>query len=172
MDLSNPHQVRILCSCYDMGVKVVKNFIQPARVKSKVRAAPQIETEVSELVYRTRDAEHPSKAVSFDSDSCKDLMHIEVVFGNQNIKADRISKQESTLDFVDQELNFHFRPITCLYQTELINKITKFFQMDIDLNAETKLKAQDECEKLREALSLQNVFEAQNQIQSNLKMKI
>lgn len=44
--------------------------------------------------------------------------------------------------------------------------------MDIDLNAETKLKAQNEYEKLREALSLQNVFEAQTQIQSNFKMKI
>jgi hypothetical protein len=32
--------------------------------------------------------------------------------------------------------------------------------MDVEIGTETKLKAQDEYEKLREALSLQNVFEA------------
>ena len=112
MDLSNPHQVKILCSCYDMGVRVIKNSIQS---KGQLNRQQELETEVNEFIYRTRDSEHPGKQVSFDSDSGKDLMQIEVYFGNQNIKEDRISRQESTLDFIDQELNFHFRPITCLY---------------------------------------------------------
>jgi hypothetical protein len=86
-------------------------------------------------------------------------MKIELSFGNQNIKEDQISKQESTKDFVDQELNFKFRPITCIYRNDLMDLITNFFKMNISLNAETQLKAQDEYEKLREALSIQNVFE-------------
>lgn len=79
MDLSNPHQVKILCSCFDMGVKVVKNSIQS---KGQGDRQQKIETEVNEFIYRTRDSEHPSKAVSFDSETSKDLMQIEVYFGN------------------------------------------------------------------------------------------
>ena len=40
--------------------------------------------------------------------------------------------------------------------------ISEYFEMDIEIGAKTKLMAQDEYEKLREALSLQNMFEAQS----------
>jgi len=99
-------------------------------------------------------------------------MTIELLFGNQNIKESMISKMLSTSDFVDQELNFKFRPMTCLYRTEFMEFFMKFFEMDEEVNDEVKLRALEEYEKLREAISLQNVFEGHNQIQSNFKLKI
>ena len=99
-------------------------------------------------------------------------MTIELLFGNQNIKEDRISKMKSTSDFVDQELNFKFRPITCLFRKEFMHLFGKFFEMNEDINDETKMLALEEYEKLREAMTLQNVFEGHNQIQSNFKLKI
>ena len=62
--------------------------------------------------------------------------------------------------------------MTCMYRKEYMQIISEFFEMDIALDAKTKLKAQDEYEKLRDALSLQNMFEAQSQIQSNTKFRI
>ena len=94
----------------------------------------------------------------------KDLMTIDLLFGNQNIKESMISKMESTSDFVDQELNFKFRPMTSLYRKEFMEFFLKFFEMNEEVNDEVKLRALEEYEKLREAMSLQNVFEGHNQI--------
>jgi hypothetical protein len=81
-------------------------------------------------------------------------MTIELLFGNQNIKESMISKMLSTSDFVDQELNFKFRPMTCLYRTEFMEFFMKFFEMNDEVNDEVKLRALEEYEKLREAISL------------------
>jgi len=91
-------------------------------------------------------------------------MTLELLFGNQNIKEDRISQMKSVSGFLDQELSFQFRPMTCMFRKEYMAIIQEFFEMDIEIDSKTKLMAQEEYEKLREALSLQNMFEAQSQI--------
>jgi len=90
----------------------------------------------------------------------RDQLLIELMFGNQNIKEDRISKMKTTRDFIDKELTFKFRPITCMFRNKFMDLIWDFFDMDDCLNTQTKLKALDELEKIREKLSLQNMFEA------------
>lgn len=83
-----------------------------------------------------------------------DLMTIDLLFGNQNIKETMISKLESTADFVDQELNFKFRPITCLYRVEFAEFFSDFLEMKEGVADEVKLRALEEYEKLREAITL------------------
>lgn len=75
-----------------------------------------------------------------------------------------ISKLQSTDNFVDQEINFRFRPITCIYRQEFIRFLIGFLRIkDGLINDEVKLRALEEYEKLRQSVSLQNVFE-NNQI--------
>jgi hypothetical protein len=47
-----------------------------------------------------------------------------------------------------------------MYRKEFLAVIQAFFDTDQDFDVQTKLKAQDEYEKLREALTVQSVFEA------------
>ena len=90
------------------------------------------------------------------------IMTTELKFGNQNIKESLISKRAPTDDFIYQELNFKFRPITCMYRKECVQFLSKFLEMKEELADEVKLMAQEEYEKIREAISLYNMFENHN----------
>jgi len=69
----------------------------------------------------------PDKSSEDSSKSTfRDLMFIELLFGNQNIKEDKISRLESTSDFIDQELNFKFRPMSCIFRKEFLDLVYSF----------------------------------------------
>jgi len=53
-----------------------------------------------------------------------------------------------------------------------MNFFSTFFEMREGVADEVKLRALEEYEKIREAITLQNVFENHNQIQSNFKLKV
>lgn len=188
-DLKNEHQIKVHASCKDMGVQVIQRFRQPgaSQVSGKSEGGMEnnIQTEVHDVIYKMKEDSDPERRdfiVELGSlpslkqlkdrrgndahtdKKDKDLMTIDLLFGNQNIKESMISKMESTSDFVDQELNFKFRPMTSLYRKEFMEFFLKFFEMNEEVNDEVKLRALEEYEKLREAMSLQNVFEGHNQI--------
>ena len=53
-----------------------------------------------------------------------------------------LTKQESTDNFVDQEMTIHLRPIKIIYNKELTNFIVKFLTIKEDIiTDESKLKA-------------------------------
>lgn len=70
-----------------------------------------------------------------------DIMKIEVNFGNQNIKEQRISNMESTEDFIDSEINFRFKPIVFIYRQEFIQLIHKFMEINQGISDNVKLRA-------------------------------
>lgn len=172
-DLDVKHQVKIKASCKDAGVQIIQKFVrkEPENRRDSLRsslteenAQPRIQTETHDVIYKMRERQN------FADDD--DLMTIDLLFGNQNIKESMISKLESTADFVDQELAFKFRPITSLYRVELTEFFFDFLDMKEGVADEVKLRALEEYEKLREAITLQNVFENHNQITSRFKLRV
>lgn len=108
-----------------MGVKVIRSIIRSGSRRSSRQHPPlsdqQDETmEVNDFIYKSKERKSDVVPDGADGQQDSDLMEFHVFFGNQNIKEDKISRQESTQDFIDQEIYFHFRPITTVYRHDLI----------------------------------------------------
>jgi hypothetical protein len=79
-----------------MGIQVIQNILPDSNNSTA--------TNVHDFVFKT-----PSDSNSLNLSglsSGRNIMTLELLFGNQNIKEDRISQMQSVSDFLDQELYF------------------------------------------------------------------
>ena len=104
-DLDVKHQVKIQACCKDAGVQIIQKFVRKdhenkghdslVSQQTDENAQPRIQTEIHDVIYKMKQKSN------FDDIDSNDLMTIDLLFGNQNIKESMISKLESTADFVD-----------------------------------------------------------------------
>lgn len=146
-DIRNHNQGELQASVGDFGLTYVEQYKEDGEIKTNNRR-----------VLWKRDAAEPN------------FINVNLEIANAKLKP--ANPSSGTSNFLDQSLDLKMRAIFFEYRKEYIEFFMTFFSSKEEFKDELKLKALEEYEKLRDAVSLQNVLESREKIESTFRVKV